>query len=158
MPKYHIDYKNMDPREIMRRQQDWADYVRKRLRPEKQCAKCKKILPNDREHFATNLSGRVLTTCISCKPHTVKAGMKLKEICPCCENKSQLVHDRHAPAPVMICRGCLNLINTLDTIDKATAARMAEYIEWRKRGQLAVLNITPAGAEAPPRPDPTPAP
>ena len=144
----------MEPREILKKQQEWADYVRLRLRPEKQCPKCKKTFPNDREHFATNLSGRLLSTCLTCAPQKLKAGLKLKEICPCCENKTNLVTDRNAPAPVQLCRACLALINSLDSLDKETANRMAQYIEWRKKGQLAAIHITSAGAPAPPRPDP----
>lgn len=158
MPTHSIDYKKDDPANIKKKQQEWADYVRKRMRPDKTCSKCKKTFPNDREHFATNLDGRILNTCIYCAPSKIKGKLRLKEICPCCESTEHLVHDRQAPAPVSLCRPCLNTINTLACINKLTAERMAEYIEWRKRGQLAVLNITPAGAEAPPRPDPTPDP
>lgn len=143
MPKFKIDHKTMSPREISQRQQDWADYVRKRLRPEKTCTKCKQTFPNDRAHFAVNLQGRLLGTCVNCVPLRAKpAALRGKEICPCCENRSSLVVDRHAPAPVMVCRSCLSLINSLEASDPQTLGRMEEYIAWRKRGQLARFTVS----------------
>lgn len=142
MPKYKIDRAAMSEREILQKQQDWADYVRKRLRPEKVCSKCKKTLPNDRAHFAVNLAGRLLGVCLSCAPHLPKPGMpKFKERCPCCEQPRTMITDRHAPAPVQVCRSCLALINSLDATDPQTLGRMEEYIVWRKRGQLARFTV-----------------
>lgn len=144
MAKYKIDHKTMTPQEIYQKQQDWADYVRKRLRPEKACSKCKQTFPNDRAHFSVNLQGRLLGVCVNCGPMHPKPGaFKGKERCPCCENLSSLVVDRHAPAPVQVCRSCLALINSLDASAPQTLSRMEEYIAWRKRGQLARFTLNP---------------
>lgn len=142
MPKFKIDKNTMSSEEIHRRQQDWADYVRTRLRPEKACSKCKKTFPNTRENFAVNLTGRLLGVCVTCAPMQRTPGaLRGKETCPCCENRSSLVTDRHAPAPVQVCRSCLNLINSLEASEPKTLERMEQYIAWRKRGQLARFTV-----------------
>lgn len=149
MPKFKIDHKTMTPREIYQRQQDWADYVRKRLRPEKVCSECKQTFPNDRAHFSTNLQGRLLGLCLTCAPLKTKPGAyKGKEICPCCENRRSLVIDRYAPAPVQVCRSCLSLINSIEASNDKTLERMAQYIEWRKKGQAARITLNSAVAPA----------
>ena len=136
MPMYRIDPTKMTTEEINHRRQQWSDYVRKRLHPTKECAKCKQTHPNDRTHFQTNTQGRLLSVCRSCPPVPQRSpAQPRKRICPCCEKPALLVEDKNAPAPIFLCRGCLNLINSLEAANRPTLDRMANYVEWRNKAR-----------------------
>lgn len=137
-----INYDTMEPREILKRQQAWADYVRLRLHPTKRCTQCKQSFPNTREHFGVNVNGRIIQRCLVClgkKP----AAVHTMDACPCCGNRHRLVFDRYAPIPVRLCRRCLALINTIDATTEKTMTHIAEYLDWRKRGQQAQVIVNP---------------
>lgn len=142
MPMFKIDPQKMTTEEINQRRQQWSDYVRKRLHPTKTCAKCKQTHPNDRAHFQINDQGRLLSVCTACPPVAKRTpAQPRKQMCPCCEKPAVLTEDKNAPAPVFVCRGCLNLVNSLEAADRATLDRMANYVEWRRQGHR--LNAQP---------------
>lgn len=109
----------------------WADYMRLRRRPEKACWGCEKVFPNTLEHFAAGARGRVGVRCHACVAAN-PAPTRVKASCPCCGVFTRLVVDRHAPAPVMVCRSCLKLVNMVLATDAQTLARMEQYVEWRR--------------------------
>ncbi len=116
----------------------WADYCRMRMRPDKECIRCKKILPNTRENFSSP-SGHVRRVCRECQAsHTSvaakrsMAGPKHAD-CPMCEELSALVLDWKAPGPVRVCRRCLLLINQMSILASVGWLEKAkQYMEWRQ--------------------------
>jgi len=114
----------------------WADYMRMRRRPTKECWGCHQSFPNTLEHFAQGVRGRVGVRCHACvqaNPVSTRA----KAPCPCCGTLTVLVIDRHAPSAVFVCRACLALVNGVLAQSPVTLERLEQYVEWRRAGSAA---------------------
>jgi hypothetical protein len=91
-----------------------CDYNRLQRMPVKACRGCKRTLPNDREHFSVGPTGKLRSHCHDCAAQD-PVPTKVRQKCPCCGYMRRLCRDRNAPgpAPVMICRLCLMLVNSM---------------------------------------------
>ena len=112
----------------------WADYMRTRRRPEKACWTCKQVFPNNRDHFAMGVRGRVGVRCLTCvTAHPVPT--RAKQHCPCCRRMTRLVRDRHAPTTfsVHVCSTCLRAVNAILDMGEPTRDRLMQYVVWREK-------------------------
>jgi len=123
----------------------WADYMRLRRRPVKECWGCRQAFPNTLEHFTQGVRGRVGVRCHACvqaNPVPTRA----KAPCPCCGILTALVLDRHAPSAVFVCRTCLRTINHLLDLDANGRRHINLYIMWRAGQENAAPALPGEGA------------
>jgi hypothetical protein len=112
----------------------WADYMRLRRRPEKVCWTCHQIFPNTLEYFVSGVRGRVGVRCHSCVAAN-PVPTRVKQPCPCCNEFTRLVRDRHAPSQqaIFLCTTCLRTVNAVLAASAATRKRLEKYVEWREK-------------------------
>jgi len=122
--------------------QSWADYCRMRKLPDKECRRCGKTFPNDRQYFHVRTSGYITNICHMCEELCKTERVAIADAgparadCPVCDTWDTLVIDHKGPKPVRMCRGCLTLI---DMYRRPTRAgfpvrmnRVMEYALWQQ--------------------------
>jgi hypothetical protein len=120
-----------NPMSKLRDSRVWADYIRLRRKPTKECVQCHRIWPNDRAHFMTGSTGFITAHCTACGPKDLQGLTTGLITCPVCEEQARLVKDDGGPEPWSICRRCLMQVNMLTT---AGAFRnLVEYVKWRNQ-------------------------
>ena len=139
LPYMKLNLTNITPAEAQAERDRWADYCRLHKMPQKECVRCRRVLPNTRAFFASKATGRVIRQCVECQEQKVKrTGKHLPKRgdCPICDEfNPSLALDGHAPEPVRICRRCLTVINQVARMVKVTpdvwTGRVRQYLEWR---------------------------
>jgi hypothetical protein len=131
-----------------------CDYSRLRRLPSKQCrGPCKRTLPNDREHFTEGPTGKLRSHCHDCALLT-PASTKARQKCPCCGYTRRLCRDHNTPgpAPVLICRLCLMLVNS---IYEASAQQLRNAVLMVQARRAAGTTPAPPSTSAQDKKSPT---
>ncbi len=130
------------PEQNADRQKRWADYMRRRNRPTKQCRVCFQYFPNDDKNFAKGTSGILRSTCWKCA-ETQAVSMKSRSrllrggrhaMCPMCDEHKALVVARSGSQPELLCHRCNALLVHITKFPRLTRKQVFERL-WQKLEQ-----------------------
>jgi hypothetical protein len=123
---------------------DWADYIRTRRKPVKDCCKCHKTYENTDEFFARAASGWLTTTCVKCAEIiTIAQRSRFKllkggrtDLCPICDEMRPLHISKLGPELKVMCQRCNTLVNWLAGAPRLTTVQFLVRLaaEIKRRG------------------------
>jgi hypothetical protein len=121
-------------------QKRWADYSRMRLRPKKQCRKCREMFPNNDSHFARGDAGTLRSTCLKCD-EAAKARVRLRiratgvgtrhGICPICEEHGKGGLKWSGIYNEWLCQGCIWILSRLASPRRLATIPLLERLVGR---------------------------